>query len=313
MKGKAAFAIGVETETAVPSPGDPLPTTPDPSRGLPGRSLPRRCCGLGRTRVTPLPPAPHSLPGPRPRAQRPPRRSPAAHPHPRRHQVGRRHRAGLLRRRAAASCLPSTPRLLPSPAAALRSRARSATSSSTLERDIRQRLGRYNAAGQIMARMCEEYRQVVDLLVHRGTPPFAAISERLYGSVPDSFHAGDPNLADLRPHDGRHRWTTCRTTAASAAMSRALDAAASGARPVGAPGAATSAIQRPCACGCPTASWPTRRPAATTSRSAATPASRCATCACWKSTRAGSTWARRSTASTSRSARSWARGRRRPR
>ncbi len=67
----------------------------------------------------------------------------------------------------------------------------------SIERDIRQRLGKYNAAGQIMTRMCAEYRQVVDLLVGRGTPAFAALSERLYGSSSDSFHAGDPTLADL--------------------------------------------------------------------------------------------------------------------
>lgn len=67
----------------------------------------------------------------------------------------------------------------------------------TIERDIRQRLGKYNAAGQIMMRMCAEYRQVVDLLISRGTPAFAALSERLYGGSRDSFHAGDPTLADL--------------------------------------------------------------------------------------------------------------------
>jgi uncharacterized protein (TIGR02421 family) len=66
-----------------------------------------------------------------------------------------------------------------------------------IERDIRQRLGKYNAAGQIMARMCAEYRQVIELLVQRGTPAFAALSERLYGSSADSFHAGDPTLADF--------------------------------------------------------------------------------------------------------------------
>lgn len=67
----------------------------------------------------------------------------------------------------------------------------------SIERDIRQRLGKYNAAGQIMTRMSVEYRQVLDLLVNRGTPTFAALSERLYGSSADSFHAGDPTLADL--------------------------------------------------------------------------------------------------------------------
>jgi uncharacterized protein (TIGR02421 family) len=67
----------------------------------------------------------------------------------------------------------------------------------TIERDIRRRLGPYNAAGQIMSRMCEEYREVVDLLVLRGTRAFSLISERLYGSSADSFHAGDPTLSDL--------------------------------------------------------------------------------------------------------------------
>jgi uncharacterized protein (TIGR02421 family) len=67
----------------------------------------------------------------------------------------------------------------------------------SLERDVRRRLGPYNPAGRIMARMCAEYREVIDLLVHRGTPAFGLISERLYGGSADSFHAGDPNLADL--------------------------------------------------------------------------------------------------------------------
>src|SRR5579884_2611316 len=67
----------------------------------------------------------------------------------------------------------------------------------SLERAIRRRLGKYNAAGQIMTRMCMEYRQVVDLLTSRGTPAFAALSERLYGGSADCFHAGDPTLADL--------------------------------------------------------------------------------------------------------------------
>src|SRR5947207_5263035 len=67
----------------------------------------------------------------------------------------------------------------------------------TIERDIRRQLGEFNAPGQIMSRMCEEYRDVVHLLTHRGSRAFAEISERLYGSASDSFHAGDPNLADL--------------------------------------------------------------------------------------------------------------------
>lgn len=66
-----------------------------------------------------------------------------------------------------------------------------------LERDLRRQLGEYNAAGQIMARMCQEYREVVRLLVFRGTKTFGEISERLYGSASDSFHAGDPSLVEL--------------------------------------------------------------------------------------------------------------------
>src|SRR5262245_13213606 len=66
-----------------------------------------------------------------------------------------------------------------------------------IERDIRRQLGEFNAPGQIMARMCQEYADVVRMLTHRGTRAFAEISERLYGSASDSFHAGDPNLADL--------------------------------------------------------------------------------------------------------------------
>ncbi len=67
----------------------------------------------------------------------------------------------------------------------------------TIERDIRRQLGEFNAPGQIMARMCQEYREVVHMLAQRGTPVFGQISERLYGSSSDSFHAGDPNLVDL--------------------------------------------------------------------------------------------------------------------
>jgi uncharacterized protein (TIGR02421 family) len=66
-----------------------------------------------------------------------------------------------------------------------------------VERDIRRQLGEFNAPGHIMSRMCQEYREVIRLLTHRGSRAFAEISERLYGSASDSFHAGDPNLADL--------------------------------------------------------------------------------------------------------------------
>jgi uncharacterized protein (TIGR02421 family) len=66
-----------------------------------------------------------------------------------------------------------------------------------IERDIRRQLGEFNAPGQIMMRMCSEYREVIRMLSSRGTRAFAEISERLYGSSSDSFHAGEPSLADL--------------------------------------------------------------------------------------------------------------------
>src|SRR5262249_33710526 len=66
-----------------------------------------------------------------------------------------------------------------------------------IDRDIRRQLGRYNAAGQIMTRMCQEYRDVVHMLAARGTPAFVEASERLYGSPADRFHAGEPNVGDL--------------------------------------------------------------------------------------------------------------------
>src|SRR5262249_24595959 len=45
-----------------------------------------------------------------------------------------------------------------------------------IERDLRRQLGQFNCAGQIMARMCREYRQVVQMLAHRGTRLFAESS-----------------------------------------------------------------------------------------------------------------------------------------
>ncbi|MCC6144212.1 MAG: flavohemoglobin expression-modulating QEGLA motif protein, partial [Candidatus Hydrogenedentes bacterium] len=50
---------------------------------------------------------------------------------------------------------------------------------------------------QIMLRMCREYRTVVRMLEARGTAEFSSLSEELYGSAEDAFHAGDPTLADL--------------------------------------------------------------------------------------------------------------------
>ncbi len=66
-----------------------------------------------------------------------------------------------------------------------------------IERDIRRQLGEFNLPGQIMSRMVREYEQVVEMLMARGTPRFAAMAEELYGSATDSFYAGTPSLVDL--------------------------------------------------------------------------------------------------------------------
>jgi uncharacterized protein (TIGR02421 family) len=66
-----------------------------------------------------------------------------------------------------------------------------------IERDIRKKLGQFSGVGNIMERMCHEYRQVIRMLVARGTPEFTQISQDLYGSTLDAFYAGAPTLKDL--------------------------------------------------------------------------------------------------------------------
>jgi uncharacterized protein (TIGR02421 family) len=66
-----------------------------------------------------------------------------------------------------------------------------------IERDIRRRLGQFNAVGNIMQRISREYRDVVSMLEYRGLPEFSKISQELFGSAEDVFHAGDLCLNDL--------------------------------------------------------------------------------------------------------------------
>lgn len=66
-----------------------------------------------------------------------------------------------------------------------------------IEHQIRRQLGQYSGVGSIMQRMCHEYCQVVEMLQNRGTPHFTKISQELYGSSEDVFHAGAPSLKDL--------------------------------------------------------------------------------------------------------------------
>ncbi|MFG0330619.1 MAG: flavohemoglobin expression-modulating QEGLA motif protein [Phycisphaerales bacterium] len=66
-----------------------------------------------------------------------------------------------------------------------------------LEREVSRRLGSFNPVGGILRRMCREYAQVVHMLEARGTAEFGSLSQELYGSASDAFHAGEPSLADL--------------------------------------------------------------------------------------------------------------------
>ncbi len=66
-----------------------------------------------------------------------------------------------------------------------------------IERAITKSLGQYSAIGHIMRRICREYNTVLRMLEARGTPEFSMMSQQLYGSALDVFHAGDPNIAEM--------------------------------------------------------------------------------------------------------------------
>lgn len=66
-----------------------------------------------------------------------------------------------------------------------------------LERDIHRQLGQFSTVGNIMLRMCREYRELIRMLEHRGKPEFSKLSLQLYGSAEDAFYAGQPSLKDL--------------------------------------------------------------------------------------------------------------------
>jgi uncharacterized protein (TIGR02421 family) len=66
-----------------------------------------------------------------------------------------------------------------------------------IERDIRRQLGQFSSVGNIMQRMCREYRELVRMIINRGQPEFTKLSQELYGSSEDAFYAGSPSLKDL--------------------------------------------------------------------------------------------------------------------
>lgn len=66
-----------------------------------------------------------------------------------------------------------------------------------LERRIQKKLGQFSVAGKLMIKLCQEYRSVVEMLKHRGTPDFSIYSADLYGSASDVFYANGPSLSTL--------------------------------------------------------------------------------------------------------------------
>ncbi|MFA9431612.1 flavohemoglobin expression-modulating QEGLA motif protein [Egicoccus sp. AB-alg2] len=66
-----------------------------------------------------------------------------------------------------------------------------------LHGDIRNRLGRFNPVGQLMAQRCLEWRETVAMLTARGTPDFSRSAGLLYGRTSDAFHVAGPTTADL--------------------------------------------------------------------------------------------------------------------
>lgn len=66
-----------------------------------------------------------------------------------------------------------------------------------IEREVRSHLGQFSAVGNIMQRMCREYRELVRMIALRGQPEFSKLSQELYGCSDDVFYAGAPSLKDL--------------------------------------------------------------------------------------------------------------------
>lgn len=66
-----------------------------------------------------------------------------------------------------------------------------------IERDINRSLGQLSPVTGMMRRVCREYQMVVRMLRARGCNEFGDLSQELYGSASDVFHAGDPTVAEL--------------------------------------------------------------------------------------------------------------------
>lgn len=62
-----------------------------------------------------------------------------------------------------------------------------------IERDITRQLGQFNPVGQIMRRMCKEYRMVIRMLEARGTPDLGLISQN------STARPRTPSMPAIRP------------------------------------------------------------------------------------------------------------------
>jgi hypothetical protein len=67
----------------------------------------------------------------------------------------------------------------------------------TLAKDIESTLGVSDQLGQLMKGITEQYMDVVNLLLNRGTKEFWTYSKKLYGSPKDRFHDEDQSIRDL--------------------------------------------------------------------------------------------------------------------
>lgn len=66
-----------------------------------------------------------------------------------------------------------------------------------IELAVRKHLGQFSALGNMMQRICREYRELVRMIDARGENEFPKLSQELYGSSEDVFYAGSPSLNDL--------------------------------------------------------------------------------------------------------------------
>ncbi|QSX36779.1 flavohemoglobin expression-modulating QEGLA motif protein [Shewanella sedimentimangrovi] len=66
-----------------------------------------------------------------------------------------------------------------------------------LKQNIHKTLGKQDPLGRLLVANVEQYRQVIDMLTHRGTPTFGRLSQQLYGSAANKLHGDRHTLRQL--------------------------------------------------------------------------------------------------------------------